>query len=615
MADVTLPQLGETVTEGTITRWFKKVGDSVSADEPLFEVSTDKVDTEVPSPIAGTVTEIRVQEGDTVPVGAVIAVVGEAAGAGAAPAPAPAGRPRPAAAEAAPRGCAEAAPAEPVCRAAAGAGRACRTAARSRTGAGRGACSCDRRSRARSASSGSAGEAAPAAAERGGRRRTVRQSSAVAGRSPAGRRAQHQCRSPQGHRAPAGGSRATTCSTTSTRSLHRPAQPAAAAPLPPAPGSGSPRPLPAPAAPAPAAAAPQRTGARRSAPHVAPGERDSTVKLSKIRKLTGSHMVMSKSVSPHAFSVVEVDFANVDVARNEVKAEWKAAEGFGLTYLPFITRAVVEALEEFPHLNASVSEDDLIVHNFIDIGIAVDLEYQGLLVPVVRAAETKRLRAIAPRDQRPRRTGTQPQPQPRRDQRRHVHDLQQRLGGKCPDDADHQPAASGDPVDRRHRPQTGRRAHRRRWRRHRNPSCRQPGHVVGSPGIRRCVRRRVPRQDQAGRSRPATGPPSCDMTLRVRWLGRVPYREALAVQQALFTNGVEDHLLLLEHPHVFTHGPRADLAVNVLVDPASVGAELVSVKRGGDVTYHGPGPARRLSHRQRVELRSAPPITCARSSG
>jgi lipoic acid synthetase len=79
------------------------------------------------------------------------------------------------------------------------------------------------------------------------------------------------------------------------------------------------------------------------------------------------------------------------------------------------------------------------------------------------------------------------------------------------------------------------------------------------------------------------------MTLRVRWLGRVAYREALAVQEALFSHGTEDHLLLLEHPHVFTHGPRADLAVNVLVDPGSVGAELVSVKRGGDVTYHGPG--------------------------
>ena len=89
MADVTLPQLGETVTEGTITRWFKNVGDVVKADEPLFEVSTDKVDTEVPSPIAGTLTEIRVPAGDTVPVGTVIAVVGAASGA-AAPAPAPA---------------------------------------------------------------------------------------------------------------------------------------------------------------------------------------------------------------------------------------------------------------------------------------------------------------------------------------------------------------------------------------------------------------------------------------------------------------------------------------------------------------------------------------------
>ncbi len=86
MADVTLPQLGETVTEGTITKWFKKVGDNVTADEPLFEVSTDKVDTEVPSPVAGTLSEIKAQEGDTVPVGAVIAVVGDA---GAAPAPAP----------------------------------------------------------------------------------------------------------------------------------------------------------------------------------------------------------------------------------------------------------------------------------------------------------------------------------------------------------------------------------------------------------------------------------------------------------------------------------------------------------------------------------------------
>src|SRR6478735_3648734 len=87
MAEVTLPQLGETVTEGTITQWFKQIGDTVAADEPLFEVSTDKVDTEVPSPVAGTLTEIRVQEGETVDVGTVIAVVGD--GDGAAPAAAP----------------------------------------------------------------------------------------------------------------------------------------------------------------------------------------------------------------------------------------------------------------------------------------------------------------------------------------------------------------------------------------------------------------------------------------------------------------------------------------------------------------------------------------------
>ena len=128
---------------------------------------------------------------------------------------------------------------------------------------------------------------------------------------------------------------------------------------------------------------------------VTSGDRDTSVKLSKIRKLTGSHMVMSKSVSPHAFSVVEVDYANVDATRASVKSQWKASEGFSLTYLPFITRAIVDALAEFPHLNASVAENELIVHNFVDIGIAVDLDYEGLLVPVVRSAESKRLRAIA----------------------------------------------------------------------------------------------------------------------------------------------------------------------------------------------------------------------------
>jgi len=125
------------------------------------------------------------------------------------------------------------------------------------------------------------------------------------------------------------------------------------------------------------------------------GERDTSVRLSKIRQLTGDHMVMSKAVSPHALSVVEVDYANVDSARNHVKNEFKATEGFSLTYLPFITRAIIDGLHEFPHLNASMGDNELIVHHYIDLGIAVDLNYEGLLAPVVRSAETKRLRAIA----------------------------------------------------------------------------------------------------------------------------------------------------------------------------------------------------------------------------
>ncbi|MEM1334071.1 MAG: dihydrolipoamide acetyltransferase family protein, partial [Actinomycetota bacterium] len=158
--------------------------------------------------------------------------------------------------------------------------------------------------------------------------------------------------------------------------------------------AATPTPTPAPAAsPAPAAAAAPAPAAM--APAVQAGERDTRIQLSKIRKLTGEHMVMSKATSPHAFSVVEVDYANVDATRSTVKADWKAQHGFSLTYLPFISRAIIDALGEFPHLNASVSGDELIVHGFIDLGIAVDLDHDGLLAPVVRAAETKRLGAIA----------------------------------------------------------------------------------------------------------------------------------------------------------------------------------------------------------------------------
>ena len=119
------------------------------------------------------------------------------------------------------------------------------------------------------------------------------------------------------------------------------------------------------------------------------------MRLSKIRQLTGDHMIMSKATSPHAFSVVEVDFANVDAARLAIKDSFKQAEGFSLTYLPFIARALIDGLAEYPHLNASVGDNELIVHHYVDLAIAVDLDYEGLLAPVIRNAETKRLRALA----------------------------------------------------------------------------------------------------------------------------------------------------------------------------------------------------------------------------
>ena len=348
MADITLPQLGETVTEGTITRWFKKVGDTVSADEPLFEVSTDKVDTEVPSPISGTLTEIRVAEGDTVPVGTVIAVVG-AAGA----APAPTSAPAPVAAAPAP---VAVAPTPVVAPAPAPAPAQVVVAP---------------------APAPAPAVAAPAPVATSNKllspvvRRLVAEHgidvNALVGSGPGGRI-----------------TREDVLDHIDRTGLK--ATPAAA----PAPVVAAPAPVAA-AAPTPSVAAP----APVARPAVVSSDREQVIALSKIRKLTGSHMIMSKSTSPHAFSVVEVDYANVDRARSAIKDSWKAGEGFSLTYLPFISRAVVDALREFPHLNASIDGDNLVVHGYVDLGIAVDLDYTGLLVPVVRNADGKRIRAIA----------------------------------------------------------------------------------------------------------------------------------------------------------------------------------------------------------------------------
>jgi pyruvate dehydrogenase E2 component (dihydrolipoamide acetyltransferase) len=373
MADVTLPQLGETVTEGTITQWFKQVGDSVAADEPLFEVSTDKVDTEVPSPIAGVVTEIRVPEGDSVEVGAVVAVIGDAAGAeapaAAAPAPesAPEPEPEPAPApEPAPQ--TEPAPApepEPAPQPEPAPAPAPEPAPVAEAAA---------------APAGDSRLLSPVV------RRLVNEHGInpddITGTGPGGRITRDDV---MDH----------IDAINSRQGAQPTAQPTAPAPAPAA--APAPAPAAAPAAGPAAAPPPAPTPAPTPAPRPAPaaGDRDTTVRLSKIRQLTGDHMIMSKATSPHAFSVVEVDFANVDAARLAVKDAFKEAEGFSLTYLPFISRAIIDGLAEFPHLNASVGDNELIVHHYVDLGIAVDLDYEGLLAPVIRNAETKRLRALA----------------------------------------------------------------------------------------------------------------------------------------------------------------------------------------------------------------------------
>jgi pyruvate dehydrogenase E2 component (dihydrolipoamide acetyltransferase) len=358
MADVTMPQLGETVTEGTITKWFKQVGDTVKADEPLFEVSTDKVDTEVPSPTAGVLTEIRAAEGDLVQVGGVIAVIGEAgatsAAAPAAPAPAPvveapapvaapAPAPAPVAAPTPPP--APAAPAQPA---------------------------------PPLAPAASAAVAVDAVTDNRLLSPVVRKLVNEHGLNPA---------SIVGTGAGGRITREDVLNHIDSNGSSTPAAPVAA-PAPAAPPAS----LPAVQTVAAVASMPAPTPA---APAIFAGERDNSVALSKIRRLTGAHMVNSLAVAPHAFSVVEVDYANVDATRAKVKASWKEAEGFSLTYLPFISRAIVDAIAAFPHMNASVGADELIVHKFIDLGIAVDLDYTGLLVPVVRDAESKRLRALA----------------------------------------------------------------------------------------------------------------------------------------------------------------------------------------------------------------------------
>jgi pyruvate dehydrogenase E2 component (dihydrolipoamide acetyltransferase) len=397
VADIEMPQLGETVTEGTITRWFKQVGDQVGQDEVLFEVSTDKVDTEVPSPVAGTLTEIRVPEGETVDVGTVLAVVG---GDGDAPAPQPETQEQPRQ-EAQPEPEPEQQP-EPEPEQQPEPARQSEPQPQAP----------EAPSRPAPQHQQPEPSAAPPAGPDGDRgdsgkvlspvvRRLINeygidpdeiQGSGLGGRisrDDVQRHIEAHNLSPAGdQRAPAPGGGAAPTGEQPAAPQAAPAESAPAPAAAPAPSAGESAPAPQPApAPSPARAA--------QAPAVQAGNRDTVVPLSNIRIRTGEHMAMSKSMAPHTLTAIEVDYEGVERVRRARGEVFKEQEGFSLTYLPFISRAVIDALREYPHLNASVGDRELVVHNDVNLGIAVDLDFQGLLAPVVRGADGKRMRAIA----------------------------------------------------------------------------------------------------------------------------------------------------------------------------------------------------------------------------
>jgi pyruvate dehydrogenase E2 component (dihydrolipoamide acetyltransferase) len=350
MADITMPQLGETVTEGTITKWFKQVGEAVAEDEPLFEVSTDKVDSEVPSPVSGTLTEIKVAEGDTVDVGTVLAVVGDA---GAAPAP-------------------EAAPAEAPAEAPAAPAEAPAPAATAPSAPPPPPPPPPPAPAAEAAPAPAPAAEAPAAPAGDGGGRLL---------SPVVRRliAEHGL-DPASIQGTGVGGRITRKDVLAVADAQGP-RPAA---------NGAPA---APAAAPSSAPPPARTA--EPAPPVRTGERDTAIPLSNIRKRTAEHMVRSLDTSAHVYVSTEVDYEGVDRVRRANREAWKAEEGFSLTYLPFVARAVADAIHEFPEVNATFTDQALIVHNYLNLGIAVDLDFKGLMVPVIHDADGKRLRLLA----------------------------------------------------------------------------------------------------------------------------------------------------------------------------------------------------------------------------
>ena len=364
--EVVLPQLGESVTEGTISRWLKKVGDQVEADEPLVEVSTDKVDTEIPAPASGVLLEIRVDEDATAAVGSVLAVIGEAGAApSTAPAPAPAAPATPPAAPATPPPAPTPTPAPPA------------PAPAPPVPAPTPPAPAPAPAPAPSAAAPAAPPARRAAEEADVNyvtplvRKMAQASgidlSTVTGTGVGGRIRKQDVLA------------AAEAAQKAAAEAEKAAAQAAAAP--------APAPAPTPAAAPAASAAPAGTDA---------GKRGTTEKMTRIRATIARRMVESLQVSAQLTATVEVDFTAISKLRAKVKDEFKAREGVGLSYLPFIAKASVEALKQFPKVNATIdTEAGTISYAAAEhLGVAVDTD-KGLMVPVLKDAGDLSLTGLA----------------------------------------------------------------------------------------------------------------------------------------------------------------------------------------------------------------------------
>ncbi len=415
--DVVMPQMGESIAEGTITKWLVKVGESVERDQPLFEISTDKVDAEIPSPAAGTLLEIRHKEGETVPVNQVVAQIGregETTGeaAGAAPAAAqPSAEPSQAAGDQA--------PAPPPIAAGSPETQVRREETAREGHAGAPATAPAAPAAASAAPPVASPSSAPARREEGGfaaaeRQETRRDSgeTALAKEADAesgddlleGRLRRFSSPLVRNIAAKEGVDLAQVEGTGMhgrvtkddilsyvEQRKQQPAAPQAAA----QPAAAS-RPAPAPTpAPAAAAAAPaQRPTGGFSVPAYVEGENVEIEPMSKIRQITAAHMVYSKATSAHVTTLFHIDMSKVARARNHAKDGFAKKEGTKLTYMPFIFKAVVNGLKAYKKLNASIDGTNIVYKKDINLGMAVDLGH-GLIVPVIKHADRLSLVGLA----------------------------------------------------------------------------------------------------------------------------------------------------------------------------------------------------------------------------